>query len=503
MQDRVFALESRHISWAAAGIMLASLMPQFFYFSPDDICFAVMPDPNRAIGQVYMSGGRYLSALLFEALRVCHLNAMRDYPVLAALYAIAFGYFAKSAASFVWPENRSPVVPVMGAALFCFHGFQLDLNSFKLQYGVSALMYALMAAYLAVMSRAGYPRRKYAYGLALLVLLNFTYQPATMALAWLTLARALVELAGCRETGASYRARVRGVFARLTLAATIVVTAAGLYIVASGLLSRAVGIPLVKTYAQFSWPVFRGHFAQHLSAIGELLRPAPDGLQYGLLNGGVLPVLWAALALACIYALSRLAGTLAAAVVAAVVVLLLVFAQNPQNLAVAYYWPSPRSSFYASLITPVLAAAAAAAAAAASAGRRRVIVVVGIALLLEIAVMARLMADRYELFRRDLVVAAQINAQIAVDPRLSGAKGIRFPAALGQPYTRFYAGLPFSGFGAGGSLFASPWARSALLQYAGGADLLFTGDATCQADEPRHLRPMSLRREGDDIVVCF
>ena len=491
-------LTGRLVSWGASLVMLLALIPQFWCHSGDDFAFLFVQEPNAQIGRVYSTSGRYVAALLFTALDVLRIDVMRDFPLAAVACAIGFGAFARAAVSYLWPSSRNPLLPVLGAALYCFHGFQTDLNSFKLQYAVSALMYCLMAAYLWVMAGGSRRPRTLAAAFVLLLLLNFTYQPATMALAVLAVGRALVDVVR-RADSVELRSRIRSCASHLATTAALIFFAGAIFVIASRVLSPLLGIPFAKTFASPSWPALTHNLSQHGRAILELLRPTSDGHQYGSMNGGVGPAVWAVLVIMSTWSLLDQGRRGAAVVGGVLVAILLILAQNPQNILMATYWPSARSSFYVSFFTPILAIAA--AASAGHLARRRVLAVALTALVFEIGATSRLMIDKYEFMRRDLVLATDIATKIGADRRLADAKGIRFPRGW-RPYSGYYAGIPLIRFG-GGSLLGITWAQSALVHYAGGPSLPWTGESSCLDAEPRTIRPVSVRREGDDIEVCF
>src|SRR4029077_17250020 len=104
---------------------------------------------------------------------------------------------------------------------------------------------------------------------------------------------------------------------------------------------------------------------------------------------------------------------------------LTVCAQNLENLLLATYWPTGRSSFYAALLLPVLSLASWVSIRPTM--RSTVWIIVFISISLQATMFAKLTAERFELQRRDYALAKEIGNAILGEATLADTSDIRLP----------------------------------------------------------------------------
>jgi hypothetical protein len=114
-------------------------------------------------------------------------------------------------------------------------------------------------------------------------------------------------------------------------------------------------------------------------------------------------------------------------------------------------------------------------------------------------IFAKIIAERFELQRRDFVFAKDIGDAIRNGPSLAGVTGISLP------YRRmpagYYRGLTRPIFDSGRSILEYEFAQVPLITFVTGVELERTGTSSCPpSEQPGQVR---VQRDGTNIVVCF
>jgi hypothetical protein len=480
-----------------AAVFTLMLTSNFGYYSMDDLDMVVQPNPSGEFEVWALDDGRYL---LFAALKLASavgLDVLRDYSVLAVIYAISFALFVTTTVSYltrglaISPIQRN-VFGLVFALAFMTHGFVGDLIAWKNCFPFMLLIFLIMAACLVLLGseRLGLSRF---IGLAgLFLMLNCIYQPATMALFWLSLGRALVGNLGTYDGRSQTVMRIL----RHVIAVTALFIIAGIgYVALTRVVLALTGITSTRPFGLADGNTLLFNLFYHAQAVIGLL--TPSGSIYGPYAGGpvvfVLAILMGVILLeSALRSRPQFFSTLA------ILGCLTVCAQNLENLLLATYWPTGRSSFYAALLLPVLSLAAWVSIRPTM--RSAVWIIVFVAISLQATMFAKLTAERFELQRRDYALAKEIGDAIRGEATLPNTNDIRLPKQVPAVH---YRNLTSPVFDSGRSAFDYSFAQAPIIEFVTGMKLKRIGVASCPPNAVRDQINVRIRREGAVTVICF
>jgi hypothetical protein len=113
-------------------------------------------------------------------------------------------------------------------------------------------------------------------------------------------------------------------------------------------------------------------------------------------------------------------------------------------------------------------------------------------------IFAKVIAERFELQRRDFALAKDIGDAIRSDASLAGVTGISLP--FRQVPAGYYRGLTQPIFDSGRSILEYDFAQVPIITFVTRLELVRTGTANCRpSEQPGRLW---IRRDGTNIV-CF
>jgi len=421
---------------------------------------------------------------------------MHDYAIIALLYALSFAIFVVSVVSYLLRDIEVSVaergiIKLIVATLFMTHGFQVDLIAWKNCFPFMLLAYAIMASILWILRYKRLNLWHYPGLAALFLTLNCTYQPGTMALFWIALAWAVITYVGADEPAARKHARLIGQFVTVTALAGV----AGLcFVVLSKVVRALTGVAGERVSNLAHRDTLLQNLGDHAKYVVGLVDPR--GSIYGPYAGG--PVVFLVIILVVIVLRAALKRSwFQLFFVSALLSAILICSQNFENIMLRAYWPSGRSSFYAGLLFPVIWLAAWLSIRPRLI--RTLLLIAAAATALQTMTFAQIIAERFELQRRDFALAKDIGDAIRSDPSLVGVTDIILP--FRQMPAGYYRGLTRPIFDSGRSILEYDFAQVPIITFVTGVELARIGTVNC----PPKARPEPTRiqRDGANIVVCF
>lgn len=478
----------------AFGVLLFS---NFGYFSNDDVYIVVQPSPSAEIAPLHLEDGRYLLFAATRLLMVLGLDILRDYQVFAIMYAVAFATFAVTVVNYLTSDVavsniQQAIIAFLFARAFMTHGFVSDLIAWKVCFLYMVLILPIMAACLVMLQLAMPGWSHYAKLTILFLTLNFIYQQATMAQLWLSLARSLINYVSARD--GRFQVLPRLLRHVLAVAAFFVISGLG-YIALTKFVFWLTGVGSTRPFDLADDQTFLLNLSYHVQCVIGLLDPS--GTIYGPYVGGPVALLGLVMIGLVLYEATRRSWR-RLLIVLIILGCLMLCSQNLENLLLRVYWPSARSSFYAAMLLPVLGLTLWLAVRPNM--RPTILVIAFVAINLQAAMFAKLTAERFELQRRDFVLAREISNAILADVTLADTSGISFPRHV--PSTQ-YRGLTSSVLDSGQSAFDSLWSQAPVIDFVTGLKLTRVGVAACPLSMRRDLIRVHVRREGTGIVVCY
>ncbi len=500
-QDTVLELGPAFLSGATfvliAVVFGLILISNFGYYSTDDVHLIVQPSPSAEFAAWSLLDGRYVLAAATKLANLVGLDVVRDYSAFAAIYAVAFAVFVIGVVNYLTQDlavspMRHAVFCLVFALVFMTHGFMADLIAWKACFIVMILIFLIMTACLALLQPERMTPPRYAGLASLFLMLNSIYQPATMALFWLSLAWALVTCLGAQDDRIGLP---RHLFRHVSAVASLFVLSGLGYIALTRIVFALTGTVSARPFDLANGGTFLLNLVYHAQSVISLLDPS--GSFYGPYAGGPVVLLTAILACAVLLE-SALRSWFRLLVVISLVGCLLLFAQNPENILLGHFWPAGRNSFYVGFLPSVLWLAA--WVAIRSHMRLPLMVIVFLVIDLQATMFAKLTAERFELRRRDYALATDIGDAIVRDATLVETTAISLPRYV--PATHYRA-LVLPVFDSGVSAFDKLWSQAEIITLATGLKLTRVGTAACPRSERPDLISIRVSRDDLGIVVCF
>ena len=314
-----------------------------------------------------------------------------------------------------------------------------------------------------------------------------------MALFWLALAWAVITYIEAGEAEARKHVRLIG---HVAAVATLFVVAGLGYIALTrvfvALTGKVAGERVSDTaYGNILLENLRHHPKYVLGLVD------PSGSMYGPYAGG--PIVFLGVILLCIVLRAALKTSwFRSLFVLALLAAILICSQNFEHLLLrSYHWPTGRSSFYAGLLFPVLWLAA--WLSIRPRWVRTLLLIAAVATALQTMIFAKIIAERFELQRRDFALAKDIGDAIRRDPLLAGVTGISLPYR--EMPASYYRGLIRPIFDSGRSILEYDFVQVPIITFVTGVELVRIGTVSCPPSDESG--PFTIRRDGGNVVVCF
>ncbi len=379
---------------------------------------------------------------------------------------------------------------VLSGALLLTHGFFSELIAWKIAYHVMLVTLLPVTLCLQLLARHPPSPKLFLELAGLMLVTNMMYQPGTTAVLFLAFAWVLVT---ALSPGGRAGRTLGSYFTQVGLVVAAYVAAGASYVVVAHVMRAVTGFGSARPFALLSPHHIPNSIYLYVRQVIGVFDPT------GYVGGARVVEPQALIALALVVGLAWLAfrrGNFVPVWTGLVGLCLLL--SNPQNLLLAYYDPSCRSSFYIGLFLPSLLIAAHASGPLPR-WKDRIAALTVVVLALQVAWFVRLSSERIELQNRDFAFARLIVDTVDADPTTRNATNVRLPRALPPG---IYRGLTVGMGRSTTSTFGWWWGIGALLGHASGRRLAYVGESTCPPPGPNVLK-IVVRREGDTVDVCY
>lgn len=410
-----------------------------------------------------MRSGRYLSALGAYVCQVLGLDTSRDYPLFVGASAATAGLFLRR----VYLDFLRLPASLWWFAFVCisffFSGAMLDLLSFREVPHHTPAMFLAAYLFLAAADIRSTALRMAACAISVAV--NFAiYQPAVVMLVVLVLLRAMFRVGG--QDGA--KDAIRDVAAMAVAFAIGTALYVGMKLGVEATTRFRIMRPMLDFRDAGS---VKARAVEHAHMLLALFQTPSERYKWAHIGLGLLAAFVSyAWALRAVSWRQRAAGV---GLCVAVIMLL----QNPMNVLVAAYWPTPRSSFYWAIVPGLILAYVFANAV----GRREAIgrYIGGVLMALYLGAATVLLTDGYELRRRDQVLAHDIVEAIRANPDLSTVTKIKLPGDWSSLLRAYYTGVDNLSFDAGAPALYASWTAIPFLYHTTGLQVTYAGKSEC------------------------